>query len=209
MPVTLPLSRPARNDRESLFARPPHDHRNVVFVSRDGDSAWMHAPNSRRLGINGAGVLVVNDFGTAIEFDGSRVVARPRDGLTAYRIPARAHVRSLAEGICFDRWAAALVRFQAWPRNRSGRGFFRVALALPSGLNRRSVELGVDGGLKRTVWVGPGQSKLVLIPVRGYPVPALRIRTDRADYVDGGTPNARLVAIRIPSLSYVTERSRN
>src|SRR5439155_1223971 len=67
----------------------------------------------------------------------------------------------------------------------------------------------VDGGLKRTVWVGPGQRKLVLIPVRGYPVPALRIRTDRADYVDGGTPNARLVAIRIPSLSYVTERSRN
>ncbi|TMK78598.1 MAG: hypothetical protein E6G45_06040 [Actinobacteria bacterium] len=158
---------------------------------------------------SGAGVLVVNDFGTAIEFDGSRVVARPRDGLTAYRIPAGAHVRSLAEGICFDRWAAALVRFQAWPRNRSGRGFFRVALALPSGLNRRSVELGVDGGLKRTVWVGPGQRKLVLIPVRGYPVPALRIRTDRADYVDGGTPNARLVAIRIPSLSYVTERSRN
>ena len=31
----------------------------------------------------------------------------------------------------------------------------------------------------------------------------LRIRTDRADYVGGGTPNARFVAVRIPAISYV------
>jgi len=150
----------------------------------------------------GAGVLVVNDFETTIGLDG-HVVARPRDGLTAYRIPAHPHVRWLATGLCFDRWAASVVRYQAWPRNRSGRGAFRVVIALPRGLDSRTVTLQVDGGASRAVQVGPGEKTVVRIPVSGYPVPVLRIRTDRADYVGGGTPNARFVAVRIPAISYV------
>jgi hypothetical protein len=151
-----------------------------------------------------AGVLVVNDFGTAIDIQG-RVVARPRDGLTAYRIPAHPHVRSLAMGLCFDGWAAAFVRFQAWPRNHSGRGFYRAVLIVPRGMNARKVTFQLDGGAKRDVWVKQGERKVVRIPVSGFPVPLLWIRTDRADYVGAGTPNARLVAIRIPALSYVAK----
>ena len=154
-----------------------------------------------------AGVLVVNDYGTAIEFDGSRIVARPRAGLTAYRVPDSPHVRSLALGIGFDRWAEAVVRFQAWPRNRSGHGFYRVALELPVSLNARQVTL-ETAGASRVVWVKSGERKLVRIPVAGYPVPILRIRTDRADYIGAGTPNARLAAIRIPSISYVPKRAK-
>jgi hypothetical protein len=39
-------------------------------------------------------------------------------------------------------------------------------------------------------------------------VPVLRITTDRADYVDSGTPNPRFLAIRIPSISYEPERAK-
>jgi hypothetical protein len=152
-----------------------------------------------------AGVLVVNDFGTAIDIEG-RVFAHPVDGLTAYRLPARPHVRSLATGLFFDDWAAAFVRFQAWPQNHSGHAFYRAVLTLPRGLNARKVTFELDGGSPiRSVWVGPGERKVAEIPVSGFPVPILRIRTDRADYVGAGTPNARSVAIRIPALSYVAK----
>ena len=46
------------------------------------------------------------------------------------------------------------------------------------------------------------------MPAGGHPVPVLNVRTDRADYLDGGTPNARLVAVRIPSISYGIDHSR-
>jgi hypothetical protein len=150
------------------------------------------------------GILVVNDFATAIDIEGARVVARPRDGLTTYRVPAQPHVRSLATGVFFDHWAAAVVRLQVWPTSVLGRGFYRVVLSLPARFNARRVLLEA-GGATRDVWVEPGESEVVRIPVRGYPVPLLNIRTDRADYVGGGTPNARLVAVRIPSISYVSK----
>jgi len=156
---------------------------------------------------SGAGVLVVNDFGTAIDIEGSRVVARPRDGLTAYRMPAAPHVRSLATGIYFDRWAAAVVRYQVWPRGRPAGGSYRVVLSLPRGLDARKVTLAA-GGASRNLWVGPGERKALRVPVPGWPVPALEIRTDRGDSVGGGTANARLVAVRIPAISYVPERAQ-
>jgi hypothetical protein len=168
-------------------------------VDRDGRFLVDGRPSA-------SGVLVVNDFATAIDIEG-RVVARPRAGLTAYRIPANARVTSLATGLFFDGWAAGLVRFQAWPRNHSGRGLYRIALRLPRGLNARHMTLEVSGQRTRTVEVAPGGEKIVRIPVSGYPVPVLRIRSDRATSVDGGTPNARLVAIRIPSISYVAKRA--
>ena len=187
------------------------DFRHAIEMGLPGYDGY--ASSSARVARNGrflvdgrrsdAGILVVNDLGTAIDFEDSRVVARPRDGLTAYRLPAAPYVRSLAMGLWFDRWAAAVVRFQAWPRSHSGRGFYRVELSLPVPLNARKVTF-ETGGKSRDVWVAPGQRRLVRIPVDGYPVPLLSIRTDRADYVGAGTPNARLVAIRIPSISYVS-----
>jgi hypothetical protein len=149
----------------------------------------------------GAGALVVNDFATAIDFEGARVAARPRAGLTAYQLPSRPRVRSLANGIFFDRWAAAVVRVQAWPETASGDGSYRVVLALPEDFGARNVTLEA-GGLTRELTLEPGQTRIVRVPAEGRPVPVLSIRTDRADYLDGGTPNARLVAVRIPSISY-------
>ena len=48
-----------------------------------------------------AGVLVVNDVGTAIVLDGV-VVARPLPGLTAYRVPRAPRVHLLATGLDAD-----------------------------------------------------------------------------------------------------------
>ena len=155
-----------------------------------------------------AGVLVVNDFATAIEFEGSRVVARPRDGLTAYRLPAAPRVRSIALGLGFDRWATSIVRYQVWPRSRSARGEYRIVLSLPLGLNARQVTFELDGSVDRSIMLEPGTGRTVRIPVSDYPVPVLRIVTDRADHVGGGTPNARLLSLRIPSISYVPKERK-
>jgi hypothetical protein len=155
----------------------------------------------------GPGVLVVNDFGTSIDIEGS-VVARPLDGLTAYRVPAAPHVRSLANGLYFDRWAASLVRYRAWPRHASTRGFYRVVLSLPRGLEARTLSVAVDNSHVRAIRLGPGQTKVSWIPVSGSPLPMLEIRSDRGDFVGNGTSNARFVAARIPSLTYVRAHGR-
>lgn len=148
-----------------------------------------------------AGVIVINDFGTALGLEGE-VVARPHDGLTAVRVPAAPRVDWLATGLTFDGWATAVVRYRVWPRRPLRAGAYRVRLELPKGHQPRKVELSVHGGARRTLTLGPGMSRLAEIPAPGDPVPVLRIETDRADFVDGGTANARLVAVRIPALSY-------
>jgi hypothetical protein len=148
-----------------------------------------------------AGPLVVNDYATAIDFAGARVAARPRAGLTAYRLPAAPRVRSLASGIFFDRWAAGVVHYRAWPQAPTGS--YRVVLSLPEGLDARRVTLDA-GAMERALTLQPGQTRVVRVPVEGLPTPILSIRTDRADYLGGGTPNARLVAVRIPTISYVS-----
>jgi hypothetical protein len=166
--------------------------------------ATRHAriDRSGRLVVDGrplpAGTLVVNDYGTALDLEGS-VVARPVYGLTAYRVPAGARVRSLAVGIGPDRWAEAVVRVRAWP----ARGVFRVVLSLPRTLGARKIVL-TTGVTSRSVALGPGQTKVVRIPAEG----SLEIRTDRSDYVGAGTPNARLVAVRIPSLFLLAKRPK-
>jgi hypothetical protein len=155
-----------------------------------------------------AGILVVNDVSTALELEGSRVVARPRDGLTAYRVPAAPFVRSLATGLYFDRRAASVVRFQVWPRSHSGVGAYRIVVALPRGFEARRIEFELDGSAGRSISLQPGERRSVRIPALGYPVPVLRITTDRADYVADGTASARFVAVRIPSISYEPERAK-
>ena len=63
-----------------------------------------------------AGILVVNDVATAIEIEGSRVVARPRDGLTAYRLPR------LPTSALWRRGSASTGGRPRSSRSRSGRG---------------------------------------------------------------------------------------
>ncbi len=196
-----------------LFEAWNRDFRHAIQLGLGGYDGY--ASSAARIGRDGrflvdgrpldAGILVVNDVSTALELQGSQVVARPRDGLTAYRIPAAPSVRSLATGLFFDRWAASVVRYRVWSRVPTGRGEYRIVLTLPGGLPAREVEFELQGSVQRSVSLRGGERKTVRIPVRGYPVPVLRINTDRADYVAEGTPNARFVAVRIPSISYVAK----
>lgn len=151
-----------------------------------------------------AGVIVANDLGTAIDIDG-RVVARPRLGLTAYRVPASPHVRSLATGLYFDRWASALLRYRAWPRLPHSRGFYRLVLGLPGGFEARDVSIAA-GSVRRTVSIGPGETKALSIPVSGSPPAPLEVRANRADFLAAGTADARLVGVRVLAISYGTKR---
>jgi hypothetical protein len=151
-----------------------------------------------------AGVLVVNDFATRLELRGARVVARPRDGLTAFRVPAAPRVRSLATGIGFDRWAAALVRYQAWP-SRDAAGVYRVTLALPARLDARRMTLSA-GGASRMFTLRPGERRIVELPACSRPLPPLQIAVDHSDFVGAGTADARLVAVRIPAISFSRAR---
>ena len=68
------------------------DFRRPVHLGAGGDwfaSSRATIGSDGRLLVDGASpstkILVVNDYATAIELDGE-VVARPRDGLTAYRL---------------------------------------------------------------------------------------------------------------------------
>jgi hypothetical protein len=184
------------------------DFRRPVHLGSGGD--WFESSTATierdgRLLVDGAApsteILVVNDYGSAIELEGE-VVARPRGGLTAYRLPAEPRVRGLATGLMFDRWAQPLVSYRVWPDRPTSSGVYHVTVALPAGSRERKVTFTVDGGAPRTVELAGDASKTVEIPVRGYPVPTLRIETDQGDSLGAGTPNARLVAVRIPHLSY-------
>jgi hypothetical protein len=149
-----------------------------------------------------AGVLVLNDYATQIGLEGT-VVARPRSGLTAVRVPASPRVSFLATGLAFDGWAAGTVRYQAWPADGETSGVYRVELALPAGKESRTVSLAVDGGASTEIEIAGGETVTVELPAAGSPLPVLRIRTDRADFVGGETANPRVVSIRIPALAFV------
>jgi hypothetical protein len=184
------------------------DFRRPVHLGSGGDwfaSSTATIERDGRLLVDGAApstkTLVVNDYGSAIELDGE-VVARPRDGLTAYRLHAEPRVRGLAVGLMFDRWAEGLVSYRVWPERRTRSGVYRVTVVLPAGSRERRVTFTVDGGASRTVELTGDASRTVAIPARGYPVPTLRIETDQADSLGAGTPDSRLVAVQIPDLSY-------
>ena len=148
------------------------------------------------------GVIVVGDYATRVGLEGE-VVARPRAGVTAWRVPAGARVGWLASGLSFDGWAAGTVRYQVWPRDEPSAGVYRVELELPEGKRPRTVRLAVDGGAARAVRLTGGERVTVVLPAKGYPIPVLRIRTDQADFLGGGTPNPRVVSVRIPTLEFV------
>jgi hypothetical protein len=105
--------------------------------------------------------LVVNTAGSAIGLDG-KIVARPRTGLVAYRIPRDAHVRWLASGLAADHWTGTRLRYQAWPA-RSGR--YELTLSVPPGTPPRNV---VIAG--RTLVVRAGTPRRLSIPTNGAPL---------------------------------------
>jgi hypothetical protein len=184
----------------------------LALPSYEGYAATGHIDRDGRLLADGrplrAGIVVLNDFGTRLELRSATVVARPRDGLTALRVPAAPKASSLATGLGFDDWGAGVVRYQVWPARPAAAGAYRARLSLPKGHQTRTVTLSVDGGAKRTLTLRPGTSRTASIAACGDPVPVLRILTDHADFVAAGTANARLVAVRIPALSFVPARVR-
>ena len=109
-------------------------------------------------------VLVVNVNGSAIDLEG-RVVARPREGLVAYRIPANAHVRSLARGLSPDGWAGKQLQYEVWPRQA---GRYELTLALPDGAVARKATL-IAGDRKRTVVLRAAHDLRLSIPTTGAP----------------------------------------
>jgi hypothetical protein len=134
-----------------------------------------------------AQTLVANISGSAIDLEG-RVVARPRDDLIAYRIPAGAHVRSLARGLSPDGWTGTRLRFQSWPV-RPGR--YELTLSVPAGTPTRTVKVG-----GRTLHISAGSPRRVTVATNGAP---LRLLVD--------VPNAplagRVLGVKVLSLRFV------
>jgi hypothetical protein len=71
-------------------------------------------------------------------------------------------------------------------------------------VNARRVTLETPGST-RTILLHPGERRTLLIPVSGSQTPLLTITSDQANALDAGGPDTRLVALRIPHLSYVQE----
>jgi hypothetical protein len=111
-------------------------------------------------------IYVVNVSGSAIGLQG-RVVARPRDGLVAYRVPAGAHVRWLATGLAPDGWTGTSLRYRAWPARP---GFYELELYVPDGTARRKIMVG-----KRLFVIRAGAPRTIEVPTNGAP---LELRVD-------------------------------
>jgi hypothetical protein len=148
-----------------------------------------------------AGALVVNDYGSRIDLEG-QVVARPRGGLTAMRVPAAPHVRSLAEGLYFDGWASPRLRYSVWPGAAAG-GRYVVGLELPEGFEAREFAVAV-GAEREVLRLAPGERTELVIPVSPGEgnVPPLRILADGGRVLEGRTANPRIVAARVVELRF-------
>jgi hypothetical protein len=130
----------------------------VAHVAPDGTLVIAGRPTRSE-------VFVVNTNGSAIDLQG-RVVARPRDDLVAYRVPAHAHVRSLARGLSPDGWAGKQLEYRVWPRQA---GRYQLTLALPKGSLPRKVTL-TAGGKTRTVALRAAHDLRLSIPTTGAPL---------------------------------------
>ena len=144
--------------------------------------------------------LVVNDYGTAAELRGA-VLARPRPGLTVWRLAGRPRLRSLAEGVYPDGWASAIVRYRVF--GQRGGGVYGVRLSLPVGRPTRTVRLSVAGQVAETLTLGGGDRAVLAIETPASATPGvLEIRTDRSDFEGQGGPAPRPVAVRVSDLDY-------
>jgi hypothetical protein len=156
----------------------------VAHVQQDGSLLIDDKPAR-------AQTLVVNVAGSAIGLEG-RVVARPRDGLVVYRIPAGAHVRWLAVGLAPDGWTGTHFRYGAWHRRP---GVYRLVLYVPKGTPARKIMIG-----KRKLVVRVGPPTTVYVPTKGGP---LDMRID--------VPNAplpgRVLGVKVRSVKLLDRRS--
>jgi hypothetical protein len=110
-------------------------------------------------------VFVVNVDGSAIGLEG-RIVARPRPGLLAYRVPAGAHVRFLARGLSPDGWTGTDLHYEVWPH---GAGRYDLTLTLPPGAAARNATL-TTGRAKRTVTLHAAQRTHLSLITNGAPL---------------------------------------
>ncbi len=149
----------------------------VARVGRDGEL---------ELGGARARTIVVNVAGSAIALDG-RIVARPHNGLVAYRVPRTAHVRWLAAGLAPDGWTSRLLHYRAWPI-RAGR--YELTLWLPRGSASRIVT--VKGGGKFELKAGTPLR--LSVPTRGEPL-ELDVDASRAPFY-GRYLGAKVSALR-------------
>ncbi|HEY3189649.1 MAG TPA: hypothetical protein VGJ70_19325 [Solirubrobacteraceae bacterium] len=159
-----------------LQAQPPDPFPTTVArVDRDGT---LHAGDAR--------TLVVNVSGTSLGLDG-QVIARPRTGLVAYRIPAHPHVRWLADGLAPDRWTGAELRYQAWPVQP---GRYELTLAVPRGMAPRRVWIG-----KRELRVG-STARRITVPTDGRPL-VVQVKVPSAPL------GARALGVQVLALRFV------
>jgi len=141
-----------------------------------------------------AQALVVNTFGSQIGLDGS-VIARPRDGLVVYRIPAGAHVRWLARGLAPDNWTGRRLTYTVWPLHR---GTYHLELAVSRSTPGRTVEIAAGTPAVRKVHVAPGAPVRVSISGPG----PLRLYV----HIPPGPVGARAFGVQVLSLRYVAAR---
>jgi hypothetical protein len=157
----------------------------VAHVATDGELVIAGRPTRSE-------VLVVNVDGSAIDLEG-RVVARPRTGLVAYRVPAGAHVRSLARGLSPDGWTGSQLGYQVWPQKA---GHYELTLALPKGATERKVTL-TTGDEKRAVLLTAARQLPLSIPTTGAP---LTVTVD----VPGSPLGGRILGAQVVALRFVS-----
>jgi len=136
-------------------------------------------------------VFVVNVNGSAIDLEG-RVVARPRESIVAYRVPANAHVRSLTRGLSPDGWARERLEYRVWPQ-RTGR--YELTLSLPEGTPPRKATL-TAGGEKVTVTLRATKRLRLSIPTTGAP---LKLAVE----VPGAALGGRILGAQVLALRFV------
>jgi hypothetical protein len=161
-----------------LDTQPPDPFPSTVArIERDGRLELGGSPST----------LVVNVAGSAIGLEG-RIVARPRTGLVAYRLPRTAHVHWLAEGLAPDRWTGTKLQYRAWPI-RVGR--YELTLSVPRGTPPRNVRIG-----DRAFVVRAGTPRRINIPTKGAPL-LMKIAVPNAPL--GG----RYLGVKVLSLRFV------
>jgi hypothetical protein len=147
--------------------------------------ARVDRAGSLRLGAP-ARTVVVNVSGSSLGLDG-QVVARPREGLVAYRLPAHPRVRWLADGLASDRWTGAKLRYQAWPVRA---GHYELTLSVPRGM------------AARRVWIGERELRVrstprhVTVPTDGRPL-VVQVKVPNAPL------GARALGVRVLALRFV------
>ena len=195
--LTLPRSNDFLGTQLESWNR---DLRGVILLGKPASDPYpvqvAHIAPDGRLIVAGrptrSEVLVVNVDGSAIDLDG-RVVARPRQGLVAYRVPENAHVRSLARGLSPDGWTGTQLDYEVWPRRA---GSYELTLTLPPDTSPRKATLAA-GGAKRTVILSAAHRTYLTIPTSGAP---LHVVVDVPTSPLGGRVlGAQVVALRFVS----------